>query len=87
MNRMDFTGLFSFFLSDFLPDFCWIFAGLTSKMIGPDIYRIYAKNYPAGFRPDRTNFEAGRTGPDAKNPSGSNSDLQYCFLASFVMFV
>ncbi len=33
------------------------------------------KNEPAGLRPDRTNFEPGRTGPDGKNPSGSNSNL------------
>jgi hypothetical protein len=26
---------------------------------------------------DRTNFEAGRTGPDGKNPSGSNSVMNF----------
>jgi hypothetical protein len=56
-----FFDFFAGFFAGFLPDFC----------------RIDVKNDPAGFRPDRTNFEAGRTGPDAKNPSSSNSDESY----------
>jgi hypothetical protein len=54
MNRTEFTGFFSIFLPDFLPNFCRIFAGLTSKMIRPDFCQIGVKNDPAGFRPDRT---------------------------------
>ncbi len=48
---------------------------LYEFMILPDFCQFDVKNEPAGFRPDRTNFEAGRTGPDGKNPSGSNSEL------------
>ena len=45
---------------------------LTNKLlyeflILPDFCQFDVKNEPAGFRPDRT-------GPDAENPSGSNSD-------------
>ncbi len=54
------------------PDFCRIFFDFFAGFL-PDFCRIDVKNDPAGFRPDRTNFEAGRTGPDAKTPSGSNS--------------
>ena len=66
----------------FSSDFCRIFAGFL-----PDFCQFDVKKEPAGFlpvwgekwtgriltRPDRTNFESGRTGPDGKNPSGSNS--------------
>jgi hypothetical protein len=48
MNRTDFTGLFSIFVPDFLPDFC----------------RIDVKNDPAGFRPDRTGQVLKLAGPD-----------------------
>jgi hypothetical protein len=34
-----FYRFFSIFSPDFLPDFCRIFAGLTSKMIRPDFDR------------------------------------------------
>jgi hypothetical protein len=42
------------------------FAGFFVRFL-PDFCQFDVKNEPAGFRPDRT-------GPDAKNPSGSNSD-------------
>jgi hypothetical protein len=48
MNWTDFTGLFSIFLPDFLPDFC----------------RIDVKNDPARFRPDRTGQILKLAGPD-----------------------
>ncbi len=44
---------------------------LYEFMILPDFCQFDVKNEPTG--PDRTNFEAGRAGPDAKNPSASNS--------------
>jgi hypothetical protein len=59
MNRTDFSGLFSIFSPDFLPDFCRIFAGLTSKMIRLDFCRIFTGFTSKMIRPD---FD--RTGPD-----------------------
>jgi hypothetical protein len=51
--------IFAGFFSIFLPDFCRIFAGLTSKMNRTDFYRIFAGLTSKMIRPD---FD--RTGPD-----------------------
>ncbi len=80
----DFFRFFCPIFVRFLPDFCQF----DVKNEPDGFYRTFF-DFFAGFLPDwrqkwsgristgpdRTNFEAGRTGPDAKNPSGSNSDL------------
>jgi hypothetical protein len=49
------------------PDFCQ-FIRLNETGFLPDFCQFDAKNEPAGFQPDRTNFESGRNGPDGKKP-------------------
>jgi hypothetical protein len=64
MNRTDFTGLFSIFLPDFLPDFCRIDVKNDPAGFLPDFCQIDVKNDPAGFRPDRTGQILKLAGPD-----------------------
>jgi hypothetical protein len=53
------------------PDFCQF----DVKNEPARFFQFDAKNESAGLQADRTNFESGRTGPDGKNPPGSNSGL------------
>jgi len=72
--------IFVVFFSDFFQvdvrnesyGFCRITAGFLLDFLSY-FQQFDVKKEPAGFRPDQTNFESGRTGPDGKNSSGSNS--------------